>query len=56
MKNLENRLKWKDKKLRNQDNHNLLNQYVKYMKYCLEVGFFYNEARKYVPTMVKYKK
>jgi len=51
-----------EKKLRNsprlkilhkEENHNQLNQYCKLMNYCLEIGFFYNEARRYVPTMLK---
>ena len=41
--------------LRKQENRNQLNQYCKLMNYCLEIGFFYVEARKYVPTMLKEK-
>jgi len=39
--------------LRKQEHHNQLNQYCKLMNHCLEIGFFYSEARQYVPTMLK---
>jgi len=42
--------------LRKEENHNQLKKYCKLMDYCLEVGFFYSEARQYVPTMLKIEK
>ena len=50
-KKLENKPRLKI--LHKAENHNQLNHYCKLMDYCLEVGFFYSEARKYVPTMLK---
>lgn len=41
------------KVLRKEENHNSAVKYCKLMDYCLEIGFFYDEARKYVKTMVK---
>ena len=41
------------KMLRKQHNHNKLNKYCKIMKYYLEIGFFYNEAKEYAIGLLR---
>ena len=58
MKNITHKLTGKEKRrfdkraLRKQENHNELKRYCKIMDYCLEVGFFYHEAKPYVRSLL----
>jgi len=42
--------------LKKQEGHNALIKYCRIMDYCLEVGFFYNEAKEYTISLLRLRK
>ena len=50
-KKLGNSPRWKI--LRKEENHNTLTKYCKIIRYALEVGFFYREAKEYAISLLR---
>ena len=53
-KQLGNTPRWKI--LKKQENQNTLNKYCKIMKYYIEIGFFYNEAKEYAIGLLRLRR